>query len=77
MPLATERTLATHERIVYRHPRESREMFAARIDHMLPELRYIMRCQYPNRRVRATVHFAADDKSASVQVSTLKNREEL
>jgi len=77
MPLATERTLATHERIVYRLPRESREMFAARIDHMTPELRYILRCQYPGRRVRTVVHFSEDGKSASVRVSTLKNRDEL
>lgn len=77
MSLATERTLATIERQVFRLPRESREMFATRVDHMLPDLRFVARERYPARRVRVVVRFAADDKTATIHVSTLKNRDEL
>lgn len=77
MTLATERTLATIERLVYRLPSESREMFSTRVDHMLPDLRFIARERYPARRVRVVVRFDDAGKTATIQVSTLKNRDEL
>ena len=77
MSLATERTLATIERQVFRMPRESCEMFAARLEIMIPDLRFKARERYPNRRVRVVTDFAADGKSAIIKVSTLKNRDEL
>jgi hypothetical protein len=77
MPLATERTLATIERVLYRLPRESAEMFSARVDHMLPDLRFIARERYPARRIRVVVDFTVDGKTATIHVSTLKNRDEL